>query len=348
MTMLALQKKKPGKGAVLARVPVPRIQRDEILLKVTRASICGSDLPIYNWDSWASARVKLPLVFGHEFCGEIVEAGAATRDFKKGDFVSVESHIYCGLCDQCRNGQRHVCSRLQIIGIDGPGGFAEYAAVPARCAWKHKDRKLAAVGSVMEPLGNAVYATLVEDVVGQSVLVTGCGPQGLFAVSVAKAGGASPVIAVETAPFRRKLAKKMGADIVLDPRDKKVLEKIRKASGGDGVDAVVEMSGAAPAVDLAFKAVRSGGRITAFGLPSKKLSIDWANELIFKGLRVHGIVGREVFRTWDTMDRLLRSKAIDPKPVITHKFKLKDFKKGFAAMSSKKRDCGKVVLEIAR
>lgn len=347
MTMLALTKLKAGRGAVLKRVPIPRIAKDELLLKVTRASICGSDLPIYNWNSWAPDRLTLPMTFGHEFCGVVAEMGSATRDFKKGDFVSVESHIYCGLCSQCRNGQRHVCRNLKIIGIDGPGGFAEYARVPARCAWKHKDMSLAGVGSLMEPLGNAVYAALVEDLVGQSALVLGCGPQGLFAIASAKAGGAKPIIAVEITPFRRKLAKKMGADIVLDPRSKGVLEKIRKAAGEKGgVDAVLEMSGAPAAIELGLKAVRSGGRVVAFGIPSKRLQIDWANDIIFKGIRIYGIAGREIFNTWSRMDALLRSKAIRVESVITHRFSLKQFKKGFQVMNAKNKNCGKVVLEI--
>lgn len=345
--MLALTKEKAKPGAVLKRVPVPRIAKDELLLKVTRASICGSDLPIYNWNSWAPGRLKLPMTFGHEFCGEVVESGPATRDFKKGDFVSVESHIYCGLCSQCRNGQRHVCRHLKIIGIDGPGGFAEYARVPARCAWKHKDRSLAKVASIMEPLGNAVYAALVEDLVGQSVLVLGCGPQGLFAIAAAKAGGAKPVIAVETAPYRRAMAAKMGADVVFDPRAKGILDKIRKAAGDkDGVDAVLEMSGAAPAIELGLKAVRSGGRVVAFGIPSKIPSIDWANDIVFKGIRVYGIAGREIFSTWSRMDALLRSKAVRVDSVITHRYPLKQFKKGFQVMNAKNKNCGKVVLEI--
>lgn len=345
--MLALTKQKAARGAVLKRVPIPVIAKDELLLKVKRASICGSDLPIYNWNSWAPERLRLPLTFGHEFCGEVVGSGPATRDFKNGDFVSVESHIYCGLCWQCRNGQRHVCRNLKIIGIDGPGGFAEYARVPARCAWKHKDRSLEKIGSLMEPLGNAVYAALVEDLVGQSALVLGCGPQGLFAIAAAKAGGAKPVIAVETAPYRRSMAKKMGADIVLDPAKPGILAVIRKAAGDkDGVDAVLEMSGAVPAIELGLKAVRSGGRVVAFGIPSKIPNIDWANDIIFKGIRVYGIAGREIFNTWSRMDALLRSKAIRVEGVITHRFPLRDFKKGFAVMNASNKNCGKVVLEI--
>lgn len=346
--MKAIAKTKSGPGAELIRAEPPRIARDEVLLKVHRASICGSDLAIYNWRSWAPERVRLPMVFGHEFCGEIVAAGAATRELKRGDFVSVESHVYCGLCRQCRNGQRHVCENLKIIGVDGPGGFAEYARVPARCVWKHQDRALEKLGSIFEPLGNAVYATLVEEVVGQSVLVLGCGPQGLFAIATARAGGARRVVAIESAPFRRKLALRLGAHAALDPFAGDPLAAIREALDGDGgADVVLEMSGAPAAIELGLKAVRSGGRLTAFGIPPKRLEIDWANDLVFKGIRVYGIAGREVFRTWYTMDSLLRAKAIDIAPVVTHRFPLKDFRKAFAVMNSEKKNCGKVVLEIS-
>lgn len=343
--MLALSKTKAGPGADLVRTDVPRIAADELLIKVERASICGSDLPIYNWTAWAPKRLKLPMVFGHEFCGTVVEAGSATRDFRKGDLISVESHVYCGLCTQCRNGQRHVCRNLKILGIDTSGGFGEYARVPARCAWKHKDRSLAPVASLLEPIGNAVYAALCEEVVGKSVMVLGCGPQGLFAIGAAKAGGAKPVIAVEGAPYRMKMAKKMGADLVLSPMDPDLRAKVEKASDG-ALDIVLEMSGAPAAVELGLKAVRSGGRLSAFGIPPRELAIDWANDIVFKGVRIVGIAGREVFKTWYTTDALLRSKALDPRPVVTHRFPLKQFKKGFAVMNAKAKNCGKVVFEI--
>jgi threonine 3-dehydrogenase len=343
----ALLKKKPAPGADYTSAPEPELAADEVLVKVHRASICGSDLPIYNWTSWAPGRVKTPMVFGHEFCGEVAAAGKNTRGFQKGDFVSVESHIYCGLCHQCRNGERHVCQNLKIIGVDGPGGFAQYARVPARCAWKHPDRKLADVGSLFEPLGNAVFATLVEEVVGRCVMVTGCGPQGLFAIQVAKASGASPILAVESSPYRRKLALRMGADQVLDPGEKNLLQKIRKIAGDrGGPDVVLEMSGAAPAIQLALEAVRPGGRITAFGIPSKPITMDWERDLIFKGVRVYGILGREIFQTWLKMDKMLRSGQLDLAPVVTHTFPLKDYKKAFEVMTSPERKCGKVLLEI--
>ncbi|MEK7390021.1 MAG: L-threonine 3-dehydrogenase [Elusimicrobiota bacterium] len=337
--MKALQKKTPAPGAVYGGIDDVRIRADEVLIKVHRASICGSDLPIYGWNSWAPERFKTPSTFGHEFCGTIEEVGASARDFKKGDFVSVESHIFCGLCYQCQNGQRHVCREMKIIGVDGPGGFGDYAAVPARCAWKHKDDTLKDIGSLFEPFGNAVYSVLVEPVAAKSVLVMGCGPQGLFSIAVAKASGADRIVAVEGSRYRAELALRMGATTVVSPEE----DPVKAGKVTDGFDVVCEMSGAQAAIRSAFKCVRSGGRITAFGIPSKTVELDWANDLVFKGVRVHGIVGREIFETWYKADRLLRSGAIDLRPIVTHTMPLKDFEKGFAAMTGAARDCGKVV-----
>lgn len=343
--MKAIYKPRAGPGARFGKVKDLRLKKDEILIRVHRASICGSDLPIYQWTSWAPERVKVPMVFGHEFCGSVVEAGSATRDFAKGDFVSVESHVYCGLCYQCRNGQRHVCQSLKIIGVDGPGGFSEYAAVPARCAWKHQDGALRDLGSLMEPFGNAVYSVLVEDVACQSLLVLGCGPQGLFSIAVAKASGARPVVAVEGSAFRAKLARRLGASAVVDPSRPNLLEETLKAGKcPGGFDVVVEMSGAASAISLALKAVKNGGRVTAFGIPSRRVELDWANDVIFKGVRIYGIVGRRIFETWFKTDSLLRSGAVDLRPVVTHSFPMRDYEKAFAVMASPEKNCGKVLL----
>ncbi len=337
--MNALIKKTAAPGAAFEKMADPRIRPDELLIKVHRASICGSDLPIFHWNSWAPGRFKTPSTFGHEFCGVVAEIGSGARDFKIGDFVSVESHIFCGVCYQCRNGQRHVCREMKIIGVDGPGGFGEYAAVPARCAWKHLDGALRDLGSLLEPFGNAGYSVLVEPVAAKSVLVMGCGPQGLFSIAVAKASGADRIVAVEGSRYRAELALRMGAAAVVSPGEDPL--KAGKVRGG--FDVVCEMSGAQAAITSAFKNVRSGGRITAFGIPSKNIEIDWANDLIFKGVRVHGIVGREIFETWHKADRLLRSGAVDLNPVVTHVFPLKDYEAGFAAMTSPDKKCGKVV-----
>ena len=343
--MKAIKKTREGPGARFLSVRDPRPKDDELLLKVHRTSICGSDLPIYHWSGWAPHRIKVPMVFGHEFCGTVVEVGRKAKGIKKGDFVSVESHIFCDKCPQCLNNQRHVCRSFKIIGVDGPGGFAEYAVIPARCAWRHRDSQLKDVGSLLEPFGNAVYSVLVEPVKDKTVLVLGCGPQGLFSIAVAKASGATKIVAVEGSAFRAKMARRLGASAVIDPRRHDVLKDVLRAGKApDGFDAVIEMSGNPQAITLALKAVRNGGRMTAFGLPTKRVEIDWANDVIFKGVRIYGIVGRRVFETWYQADALLRSGAVDLSLVITHVFPMKDFKKGFDVMSAPEKKCGKVVL----
>ncbi len=337
--MKALLKTKPGPGAAYQETPDLSIRPDELLIKVHRASICGSDLPIYNWNSWAPQRFKTPSTFGHEFCGTVAEVGASAHDFKKGDFISVESHIFCGVCYQCQNGQRHVCREMKIIGVDGAGGFGQYAAVPARCAWKHSDDALRDLGSLFEPFGNAVYSVLVEPVAAKSVLVMGCGPQGLFSIAVAKASGAERIVAVDGSRYRAELALKMGATTVVTPDE----DPIQVGKVKDGYDVVCEMSGAQAAITAAFRCVRSGGRITAFGIPSKKIELDWANDLVFKGIRVHGIVGREIFETWYKADHLLRSGAVDLRAAVTHTFPISEYAAGFSVMNSPEKNCGKVI-----
>ncbi|MDR0953237.1 MAG: L-threonine 3-dehydrogenase [Elusimicrobiota bacterium] len=343
--MKAICKTKAEPGAEYIDVEIPKIKSDELLIKIHATSICGSDLPIYFSGALAARKMTPPFIFGHELCGEVVEIGEKARGFAKGDFVSVESHIFCGMCYQCRNDQRHVCSNLQILGIDTQGGFAEYAAIPARCAWKHSDDSLKDIGSIMEPLGNAVFATLVEDIVGKSVLISGLGPQGLFAAQIAKACGASQVICTETSDFRKNLGKKMGADVIIDPTDPDTLKKIIEAGGEkSGIDVVVEMSGNPSAINTALHAVKPAGKFVAFGLPKGDITMDYGNQIIFKAITVQGITGREIFRSWYKMESLLKSKAIDPRPVITHTFKMKDFKQAFETAADPKKECGKILL----
>ncbi len=343
--MKAVVKPGPAPGAELATVDVPPPRPDEVLVKVKAASICGSDVHIWNWDAWARSRITPPLTIGHEFCGEIVEVGAQVSGLKAGDYVSAESHVYCGYCYQCRTELRHICGNLKILGVDINGGFAEFVAVPARCAWKNDPSLPIEVGSILEPLGNAVFATLCEDVTGKSVAVFGCGPQGLFAIAVAKAAGASLVLGIETVEYRRDMAFKMGADAVFDPAEPDVVQKlVNRTREGNGVDVVLEMSGHPVAIKNGFQCLRKGGRFTAFGIPSDPITMDLANDVIFKGARIVGINGRQIFQTWYQMAGLLASGALDVKPVITHKFPLAEFAAGFDAMRSRDKKCGKVVL----
>lgn len=343
--MKALCKTKPAKGAQYIDVDIPKIAKDELLVKIYKTSICGSDIPVYNYTGWAPQRIPIPFVFGHELCGTVVEVGEEAHGFEKGDFISIESHVWCGHCPQCRNNHRDVCSNNKTIGLDRPGGFAEYAAIPARCGWKHQDDSLKDIASIMEPLGNAVYATLANDVAGKIVLVTGLGAQGLFAANVAKACGAAKVIGTETSAFRKKLAEQMGVDVIVDPGESGALEKILHACGAEkGADVVIEMSGHPAGIDLALHAIKPAGHFVAFGLPGAPITIDYSNLIVFKGVRMQGLTGRQIYDSWATMDALLRSGKINPRPVITHEFEMKDFEKAFATMMDPERKCGKVIM----
>jgi len=342
--MKAIVKTSHSRGASYRAAEVPEIKKDELLIRVTAASISPGDVAMYNSSGPDSAAPSLPFVFGQEFCGEVVEIGSLAKGFDKGDFVSVESHIFCGVCGQCRNDQRHICQNLRVIGRDVPGGFAEYAAVPARCAWKHTDDSLKDIGAIMVPFGSSVHAVLADDLVGRTVLISGCTPQGLFAAAIAKAAGAKRVIALDTSGYRRKLAVKMGACAAIDPSAADCLAKLTKVCGSEGVDAVIEMSGGARAVEFGLKALRPGGRFVAFGLPVANLSLDYAGDIVKRGIRLEGVAGREIFRSWYKMESLLKSGAVNPRPAITHRFAFKDFKKAFALINSKDRKCGKVIL----
>jgi threonine 3-dehydrogenase len=342
--MKAIVKTSRAHGASYRDAEVPEINKDELLIRVTAASLSPSDLAIHNSSGPGFATPTLPFIFGQEFCGEVVEISSQAKGFDKGDFVSVESHIFCGVCGQCRNDQRHICQNLRVIGRDVPGGLAEYAAVPARCAWKHTDDSLKDVGAVMGPFGSSVHAVLSEDLVGRTVLISGCAPQGLFASAIAKAAGAKKVISMDSSAYRRKLALKMGADVAIDPSAGDCAGKVGKACGQEGVDEVIEMSGSPKAVALGLKALRPGGRFVAFGLPVSNLSLDYAGDIVKRGIRLEGVAGREIFRSWYKMESLLKSGAVDPRPAITHKFAFKDFKKAFALINSKEQKCGKIIM----
>jgi threonine 3-dehydrogenase len=343
--MQAVWKQKPAPGFTVASAPIPTPGPRDLLLKVRATSVCGTDVHIHAWDTWASRRLKPPIVLGHEMCGTVVEMGREVQGFALDDFVSVESHIPCERCPQCRTGQRHICANLQILGVDVAGSFAEYVAVPALCAWKNPPDLAPEVASIMEPLGNAVYATLVEPVVGKHVVILGGGPIGLWAIGVAKAAGARSVTLTIKQSFSRVLAEKMGADHILHVDEVDPVAAIMDLTRGHGADVVLEMSGAPSAIRHGLEVLTKGGRYTAFGIPPGTVEIDFARDLIFKGARFIGINGRLMFETWVQMAGLLESGALDPRPVITHKLPLRDAERAVAMMTSPDRDCGKVVLE---
>ncbi len=318
--MQAVRKLSPAKGLTVCEVPRPVPGPDDVLVYVEAASICGTDLHIFNWDAWSQRRIKPPLTLGHEFCGTIVEVGDKVRQARVGDYVSAESHVTCGMCYQCRTGQAHMCPNTEILGVDREGAFAEYIVVPEKVIWQNdRDKLPPEVATLQEPFGNAVFATMNQDLSGQSVAVLGCGPIGLFTIGIARAVGAKGIFASEIHPKRIELAKKMGATAVFNAERKgDTVARIVEANGGYGVDVVLEMSGAPTAITTAFRVVRNGGTVILFGIPSKPVEIDVAENMIFKNLTVRALNGRRIFDTWYKTRWLLESGVVDLRPLITH------------------------------
>ena len=289
--MRALVKTAPQAGLSFIDCPDPRPAPYEAIIRVQATSLCGTDVHIYNWDEWAFTRIHPPRIIGHEMCGEVVEVGSDVTLVKLGDYVSAESHLTCGVCFQCRTGQAHVCKNYRILGVDRDGSFAEYVALPESVLWKTSADIPPELASVQEPLGNAVDAALVEDLTGQTVLITGCGPTGLFAAAVARIAGAATIIATDVSEYRLSMAKQLGVDHVLNAKTDRpdvIAAAIRDMTSGEGVDASLEMSGNPQAILHAFQSVKNGGRVTLFGIPTKPLQCDLANDIIFKGIRVYG------------------------------------------------------------
>jgi threonine 3-dehydrogenase len=340
--MRAVVKTGAGPGAELITVELPQIGPKDVLVRVRATSICGSDLHIYNWDPWAEGRVRPPLIMGHEFAGEVVALGEEVESLKAGDSVSAETHIVCGICYQCRTGQSHVCRNYSIIGVDRAGSFAEYVALPAKNAWLNPLDLPLEVASIQEPFGNAVHAAFSYPLVGQRVLVTGCGPIGLMAIAIAKAAGASAVYASEVIPYRLDLARHMKADLVFDATKVDIAEEVLAATSGEGVDTLLEMSGHPSAIHQGLKALRKGGHAALLGIPFQPFEVDLAEEIIFKGVTVYGVVGRLIYETWYRTRALLASGAVDVSPIITHRLPLEGFEEGMELMRS--GQCGKVVL----
>ena len=341
--MLAVMKKERAPGAELVEVGIPRIKPDEVLVKVKATSICGTDAHIYNWDEWAQSRIKPPMIFGHECAGEVVEVGKLVKRIKVGDFISAETHIPCGHCFQCLTGQQHICQNLKILGVDTNGCFAEYVPIPEVCAWKNDQSLPADIASVQEPFGNATYTVMESQVSAKIIAIMGDGPIACFATGIAKAVGAAKIFAVGEFPYRVNLLKKMGADVALSILTHDTVKEIMDATSGEGVDVVLEMTGAQKAIDDGFSILKKGGTFTAFGIPSSKIEFDLSNNVVFKGAKIIGINGRLMFKTWFELSNLLKHKKVDISPVITHKMPLKDFQKGMEAVTSKRKEVGKVV-----
>jgi threonine 3-dehydrogenase len=326
--MLAVVKAEAAPGAEVRDVKVPEIGLTDVLVKVKVASVCGTDLHIYNWDPWAQHRIHPPLIPGHEFCGEVAAVGAEVTTVKEGDFVSAEMHVNCGKCYQCRTGEGHICQNVKIIGVDADGAFAEYVRIPESNIWKLDPAIPLEYASILDPLGNAVHTVLAGEIAAKTVAITGCGPIGLFAIAVARAVGATTVFAIEVNQYRRKIATQMKADYVLDPGRDDVKQFVFDHTGGMGVDVVLEMAGHPDAIRTAFDIVRRGGRISLLGLTSKPVSLNFSEDIIFKGITIQGINGRRMYQTWYQMQALLKAGKLDLHPVITDRLSMKDFSKG--------------------
>jgi threonine 3-dehydrogenase len=332
--MLAVVKPQAKAGVEIRDVAIPQIGHTDVLVKVKVASICGTDLHIYNWDRWAQGRIHPPLIPGHEFCGEVVAYGNEVTSVKEGDFVSAEMHVACGKCLQCRTGEAHICQFVKIIGVDADGAFAEYVRIPESNIWKLDPAIPQEYASILDPLGNAVHTVLAGEIVGRSVAITGCGPIGLFAIAVARAVGAAQVFAIEVNEHRRRIAKEMKADFVLNPAKDDIRSIVAEQTGGAGVDVVLEMAGHPDAIRTAFDIVRRGGRISLLGLTSKPISLNFSEDIIFKGLTVQGINGRRMYQTWYQMTALLKAGKLELHPVITDRMAMKDFSRGMERLTT--------------
>jgi threonine 3-dehydrogenase len=343
-TMQAVVKDKRAPGLTVTRVPKPAPGPGEVLIAVRHAGVCGTDLHIADWDPWAQGRIKPPVVIGHEFAGEIVQSGAEVTGLSVGQIVTAEGHIVCGHCLQCRTGNSHICKNTRIIGVDRDGAFAEFITMPTSNVLPLQGIPTE-IGAIMDPMGNAFHTVLTAEIPGSTVLVVGCGPIGCFAVGIARAAGAARVIATDINPKRLALASRVGAHVVINAATEDVVQTVTAETAGEGADVVCEMSGVPSALHQAFRAVRLGGRVQLLGIPKGEVSIDFANEIIFKGITVYGVIGRKMYETWHLMRRFLTAGLLDPRPVVTHRFPLARIDDALAAIRS--GDAGKVILEIA-
>ena len=339
--MKALVKKSPERGIWLDNVPTPTCSTNDVKIKITHTAICGTDLHIYKWDEWSKRTINTPLVTGHEFCGIVEEIGPGVTHFKIGDRVSGEGHITCGYCRNCRAGKRHLCHKTVGIGIHREGAFAEYLVMPEFNVWGVHNDIPSEIAAIFDPFGNAAHTALSFEMVGEDVLITGAGPIGIMAVAICNYVGARHIVITDVNDFRLELAKKMGATKVINVSRDKIKNVISELGISNGFDVGLEMSGNSAAFKSMLENMYHGGRIALLGLLPESTQTNW-DDIIFKGLHVKGIYGREMFETWYKMTQMLRS-GLDISNVLTHTFPVHDFQKGFDIMES--GNCGKVVLE---
>jgi threonine 3-dehydrogenase len=339
-TMKALVKTKPEKGIWMENVPVPEPGVNDVLVKIKKTAICGTDLHIYRWDEWSQKTIKTPMTIGHEYVGEVAGLGSGVTGFKIGERVTGEGHIACGHCRNCRRGRKHICENTIGIGVNRDGVFAEYVIVPSANVMKMSSQISDEMLAIMDPFGNATHTALSFPLIGEDVLVTGAGLIGSMCVAISRFAGARYVVATETNPFRIELAKKMGADRVINPLEES-LDDVIKDLGMIGFDIGMECSGSSHAFNDMLAHMYNSGKISLLGILPSSTTIDWDN-IIFKGLQLKGIYGREMFETWYMMEQMLMT-GLDLTPIITHRYKADDYKKGFEVMD--KANCGKVILD---
>ncbi|GFK93954.1 L-threonine 3-dehydrogenase [Fundidesulfovibrio magnetotacticus] len=339
--MRALVKTGPGEGLELQRVKKPEPGHNDVLIKIRKTAICGTDVHIWKWDEWAARTIPAPMVVGHEYVGEVVAVGQEVRGFQVGDRVSGEGHVTCGFCRNCRAGRRHLCRNTVGVGVNRPGCFADYLAIPAFNAFKIPDGIEDDLAAIFDPFGNAAHTALSFDLVGEDVLITGAGPIGIMAVAIARHAGARHVVITDVNPYRLGLAEKMGATRAVNVLERGLPEVMAELGMTEGFDVGLEMSGAPRAFESMLENMNHGGRVALLGIPPKSTAIDW-NHVIFKGLVIKGIYGREMFETWYKMTAMLQS-GLDIRPVITHRFPVEEYALGFEAMIG--GQSGKVILD---
>ena len=338
--MRALVKAKAERGIWLEDIDKPTIGHNDVLIKVKRTAICGTDIHIYQWDNWASNTIPVPLAVGHEFYGEVAEFGIEVKGFSVGDRVSAEGHVTCGVCRNCRAGRRHLCMSTVGIGVNRAGAFADYISVPAFNVFKLPDAISDEMASILDPLGNATHTALSFDLVGEDVLITGAGPIGIMAVAIARYAGARHIVITDINDYRLNLARNMGATVTLNVTDGSLDQTMRDLGMEEGFDVGMEMSGNPAAFRDMLRTMHHGGKIALLGIPPEEMAIDWT-EVIFKGLVIKGVYGREMFETWYKMSSMLQS-GLNVEPIITHRFPLQDYEQAFQLMES--GQSGKIIL----
>jgi threonine 3-dehydrogenase len=339
----ALIKSKAEPGLWLADVPEPKTGINDVLIRVDRTGICGTDLHIYKWDAWAQKTIPVPMVVGHEFVGEVMEVGSNVTDFKVGDVVSAEGHVVCGRCRNCLAGRRHLCADTKGIGVNRTGAFAEMIAVPMTNVWHHKPNIDRDIAAIFDPFGNAVHTALSFDLLGEDVLITGAGPIGVMATAIVRHIGARNIVVTDVNRFRLDMASKLGATHVTDASSEQLATVMTDLGMTEGFDVGLEMSGAESAFNQMLHAMNHGGRIAALGIPAGPMTLD-INDVIFKGLEIQGIYGRRIYETWYKMAAMLQS-GLDISAVITHQLPADRFEEAFDLVDS--RECGKVILDWA-